>query len=225
MGMAAIRQLLRSTLATALPRRWFAVNGPARANSICITFDDGPHPEHTPRVLDALKEAGAVATFFVLGAQVERHPDIVRRIAAEGHALGHHSFTHSPPPETSARQLLDEVQRTRDLLCSLVGQAPVLFRPPHGKLTVRKLAGLWRAGLSVVLWNVDPRDYARRSEDEVRVWFRTHPPRAGDIVLLHDTQPHTPGVVGDLVALARERRLALTTPLNWDRAAPLDRRS
>jgi peptidoglycan-N-acetylglucosamine deacetylase len=216
--MPAIRQLIRSTLATALPRDWFAIAGSARSNAICLTFDDGPHPEHTPRILAALKEAGAVATFFVIGERAEQYPEIVRQIAAEGHAIGHHSFTHSPPHETSARKLLSEVRRTRDLLRSIIGTTPLLFRPPHGKLTVRKLTGLWREGLSVVLWNVDPRDYTRHSEEELRGWFRTTPPYPGDIVLLHDNQPHTPGVVGDLIALARGRGLGFVTPLSWTRA-------
>src|SRR5262245_36754703 len=126
--MPALRQWIRTTLARTLPRNWFLVAGPSWSNTICLTFDDGPHPEHTPRVLDALKEAGVVGTFFVIGERAEQYPDLVRRIVSEGHVLGHHSFTHSPPHETSSRQLLAEVQRTRDLLRELVGEAPILFR-------------------------------------------------------------------------------------------------
>jgi len=216
--MPALRQWIRTTLARTLPRNWFLVAGPSWSNTICLTFDDGPHPEHTPRVLDALKEAGVVGTFFVIGERAEQYPDLVRRIVSEGHVLGHHSLTHSPPHETSSRQLLAEVQRTRDLLRELVGEAPILFRPPHGKLTARKFVRLWRAGLTIVLWNVDPRDYARQSEDELCDWFRANPLRAGDIVLFHDNQPHAAGVLGELVAMARERRLSFTTPLDWKRA-------
>src|SRR5207248_3179366 len=123
--------------------RGFLVRGPRPSNSVCLTFAHGPPPVHTPQVLDALKAAGVPATFFVVGERAERHPTLIRRIVSEGHTLGHHSFTHSPPPLTPAAQLLDEVRRTGTLLRDITGRAPTLFRPPHGKLTTRKALGLW----------------------------------------------------------------------------------
>jgi peptidoglycan/xylan/chitin deacetylase (PgdA/CDA1 family) len=182
---------------------------------VCLTFDDGPHPVYTPRVLDALKAAVVPATFFVVGERAERHPDLIRRIVAEGHALGHHSFTHSAPPLTSAGQLLNELYRTQTVLTAAVAQRPKLFRPPHGKLTARKALGLWRQGQTVVLWNVDPKDFARGSADELRAWFRDHPLDGGDIVLLHDNQPHAAGALVELVTATRARGLTFTTPLSW----------
>src|SRR5204863_1654167 len=97
--------------------------------------------------------------------------------------------------------------------------SPALFRPPHGKLTARKMLGLWREGLSIVLWNVDPRDYRLTSAEELRAWFHVFPPRAGDIVLLHDDRAHTAGAVGEIVALGRARGLTFTTPLACDRGS------
>jgi peptidoglycan/xylan/chitin deacetylase (PgdA/CDA1 family) len=204
-------------MATALPRRLFLVRGPAASASVCLTFDDGPHPEHTPRLLDTLKELGVTATFFVVGQQAERYPNLVRRIAAEGHAVGHHTFYHTDLRRTSARQLAAEVRRTRDLLARLLGKAPNLFRPPHGKLTPAKLWSLWRAGQTVVLWNVDPKDYACRSADQLQAWCEAHPMQAGDLVLMHDDRPHAAMVLPGLIAVARQRGLTFSTIPDWVR--------
>jgi peptidoglycan-N-acetylglucosamine deacetylase len=209
------RQLLRNSLAAVLPRRLYLTHGPARGGSVCLTFDDGPDPEQTPRVLDVLAAHGARATFFVLGRQVERYPDLVRRTIAEGHQVGHHSFSHSEPDETSARQLLDEIGRTAALLVPLAGQAPRLFRPPKGKVTAGKLWRLWWTGHTVVLWNADPKDYACSSAAEIGAWFRQRPLESGDVVLFHDTRPHAAAVLPGLIADARQRGLRFTTIGEW----------
>jgi peptidoglycan-N-acetylglucosamine deacetylase len=209
------RQLLRAGLAATLPRRWFLVRGPAHSNAVCLTFDDGPHPEHTPRLLDTLKGHRVPATFFVIGQQAQRHPDLVCRMAAEGHAVGHHSFTHGEPDQTSARQLVEEVRATGQLLASLLGRASTLFRPPKGKMTVGKLWRLWRARQTIVLWDADPKDYSRRFSGEVWEWFRGHPLRGGNVVLLHDNHPHAAAVLPDLVKAARQSGLRFTTIQEW----------
>jgi peptidoglycan/xylan/chitin deacetylase (PgdA/CDA1 family) len=206
---------MRVVTAATLPRRRLLVRGARGENSACLTFDDGPHPEHTPRVLDVLKGAGVPATFFVVGREAERHPDLVRRIAAEGHALGHHSFTHGDPAATSAADLIAEVRQTRALVSGIVGQALTLFRPPHGKLTALKLWGLWRERQTVVLWNVDPKDFARQGPEELRAWLREHPLRGGDIVLMHDNKPHAADALGELIETTRRRGLTFTTPPCW----------
>jgi len=210
-----LRQLARRAFAATLPQRWLLVQGGTRRDSACLTFDDGPHPEHTPRVLDALRKLGVPATFFVVGERAERHPELIRRIVAEGHTLGHHSFTHSDPERTTAAQLLAEVRRTRSVLEEAAGGPLKLFRPPHGKLTVRKALGLWRDGQTVVLWNVDPKDFARGSANELRAWFQQRPVAGGDIVLFHDNRPHAAAALPDIVHAARDRGLRFVTPLNW----------
>src|ERR1700686_4686702 len=89
-----VRQVMRAILEAFLPRSWFLVRGPHNRRSVYLTFDDGPHPDHTPRVLDALKCYGAKATFFVTGKNCVLYPDLIRRIVTEGHSIGHHSFSH-----------------------------------------------------------------------------------------------------------------------------------
>lgn len=185
-----IRQALRAVLIHAVPRTRLVASLRADEPSVALTFDDGPHPDLTPRLLDVLAAHRATATFFVIGSAAAKHPDIVRRIAAEGHAVGHHSWTHSEPATTPARQLLAETRRTRALLEDLLDRPAPLFRPPHGKLTIAKLLGIWWQRNAIVLWNRDPKDFQMRDGGELEAWFAAQPPGAGDIVLLHDTHPH-----------------------------------
>jgi peptidoglycan/xylan/chitin deacetylase (PgdA/CDA1 family) len=215
--MAVVRQVLRVGLAATLPRRMFMISGPAKSSAACLTFDDGPDPQHTPRLLDVLGNLGVTATFFVIGEKAERHPELVLRMVAENHVVGNHTYSHCLPTRTPTRQLIEEVHRTDRLIAGLVGRRTRLFRPPHGHLTASKLLSLWRASLTVVLWNIDPKDYSRTSSDEVNSWFRMHSLRGGDVVLLHDSKPHCLGALPALVEDARSRGLSFTTPLQWVR--------
>ena len=208
-------QILRKGLAATLPRRLLMTKGPSHGGSVCLTFDDGPHPEYTPRLLDVLKDRDVRATFFLIGQKAERHPDIVRRAVDEGHVVGNHTFSHVDLRSISARRLIEEVRRTSALLAELSGRAPRLFRPPHGKANALNLWRLWREGQTVVLWNADPKDYTRGAPGEVRAWFREHPLRGGDMVLMHDKVSHAIDVLPSLIDEARGRGLTFTTPSHW----------
>ena len=214
MGPSRIRQFLRRSLAIALPRRYFHVRGPARSRSVCLTFDDGPHPELTPAYLNLLKEEGVPATFFVLGREAERYPELVARMAAEGHTVGHHSYSHGEPVLTSARSLLEEIEQTSRILRPILGHAPTLFRPPKGQLSAGKLWRLIRAGLTTVLWNVDPKDYACESPDQLRTRVQA-PLRGGDVVLFHDVHPHALAVLPELIRRTREQDLHFASLADW----------
>lgn len=203
--MSRLRQGIRGALTAALPRDRFMTRGPRTARpEVALTFDDGPHPEHTPRLLDALAAHEITATFFVVGREVERHANIVERIAADGHTIGHHSWTHSEPADTPSATLLDEVDRTVALLASITGRVADRFRPPKGQLSAAKLVGLLRAGQRVVLWSADPKDYALTDSQPLRRWADTTVPAAGDIVLLHDVHPYAAGAL-DAIAGWRDR--------------------
>jgi peptidoglycan-N-acetylglucosamine deacetylase len=214
-GGSIWRQSLRRGMTATLPRRLFMTSGPKGCGATCLTFDDGPHPEHTPRLLDVLARLGVRATFFVVGCRAERHPDLVRRMAVEGHEVGNHSFSHPAPGSITTGQTIAEARRTNTLLAELTGRSPALFRPPHGKVTAGVLWRLCRAGLTVVLWNVDPKDFSRETPGEVLAWFRDRPVGGGDIVLMHDNVPHAVEVLPALIEEVRTRRLDFTTPSRW----------
>ena len=205
------RQAARAILLQAVPRRWLVAAGRPTSGAVCLTFDDGPHETVTPQVLDVLKSQNARATFFVRGDRASSSPAILRRIVDEGHLLGHHSWSHTEPHQTSASRLLEEVRRTREWLHGQFGADFTWFRPPHGKVTASKALGLWAAGLTVALWNVDPGDVFRSHPRELIDWFTANPPRSGDVVLLHDTSLVTLEALPELIAMIRAAGLELTT--------------
>ena len=214
-GVSGFNQILRRVLTWTIPRRFMVFRGPAAGGKVCLTFDDGPDPLRTPVVLDILERFNAKATFFVIGQKSAQHPDVIRRILAEGHALGHHSFSHSPPEGTSAWQLIREIGQTDEVLRYSVPNGLKLCRPPFGKITVRKCFALWSKGLTIVLWNQDSKDYAAESATELRKNLLNFRPCAGDIVLLHDRIPATAAVLPELIATIRNAGLGFATVDDW----------
>ncbi len=202
------RQLARRALVGCLPRSRFLESLPG-TDAIYLTFDDGPHPEYTPRVLDALQEHGARATFFLIGRECERYPEIVRRIADEGHAIGNHTYSHVSAGDVTSAEWQKDVSRADDALREIIGSETVLFRPPYGKLGMGGMLGMWRQNRTVVLWNVDPKDFACQNVEALRNWFAMHPVEAGDIVLLHDANPFAPVILSELIELAKRRHIRL----------------
>jgi peptidoglycan/xylan/chitin deacetylase (PgdA/CDA1 family) len=191
------------------------VRGPRSGGAICLTFDDGPHPELTPKLLDLLEKEKIPATFFLIGRDAEKCPDLVRRMVAEGHAVGSHSYSHPKRTELSPAETIEEVSRGRSIVDALIGTRSRLYRPPNGKVTARDLLWMWRNGLCVVLWNVDPRDFAAANSDMVRDWFQDRVLQPGDILLFHDTHPHALTVLPELVNMAKKQGFTFTTVNSW----------
>jgi peptidoglycan/xylan/chitin deacetylase (PgdA/CDA1 family) len=210
-GPNPIRQAVKSALLGVVPRSRLIAALPSGDHSVALTFDDGPHPEWTPRILDTLAACGAHATFFVIGERAARFPELIKRLAAEGHVVGHHSWTHSEPSTTTARVLLEETRRTRALLEGITGKPAPLFRPPHGKLTAAKLLGIWWQRNAVVLWNKDPKDYRLPDADSLVSWMTEYPLEGGDILLLHDVHQHTATALPRILASTQLRCDALRT--------------
>lgn len=169
-----------------IPNAWLTTAGPSAERSLYLTFDDGPHPEHTAPLLDLLAGHGAKATFFLIGQQVERHPQLAARIVEEGHALGNHSFSHPRFETLSLGQQFDEIERTDRLLSAIDGRRRHDFRPPRGVLSLPMLARSIRERRRILYWSYDSLDYSRRPAGELLDVIQRHPLRAGEIVLMHD---------------------------------------
>ena len=150
-----------------------------------LTFDDGPDPVFTPRVLDLLAERGARATFFCVGAAATEHPDLIRRIAADGHVLGSHSYTHPRAARTLPWRLIADWRAGRAAVESAAGRPVVPFRPPYGSIGVSGRIALRALGLAPTLWSVDLLDWAPAPSAEA-IAAGLLAARADDLVLLHD---------------------------------------
>jgi len=155
------------------------------AGHIAITFDDGPHPVLTPMLLDALDERDIKATFFLLGREVDRYPDIVARMYAAGHSIGNHSYRHPRFIDISRQRIVDEIESTNRSIQAATGSLPTLLRPPYGARNNTVLDVARDMDMSVVLWSVDPRDWDHRNALIVSDTIVNYA-SDGSVVLLHD---------------------------------------
>jgi peptidoglycan/xylan/chitin deacetylase (PgdA/CDA1 family) len=171
--------------------------GPGHTRRLALTFDDGPDPEWTPRVLERLAAGGVRATFFVVGERAERAPDLVRRMAAEGHEVGNHSWSHRSLWLCGPRATADEIARAHDCITALAGTPPRHFRPPWGMVNAAMFSAVRRVGERCVFWSIQPEGQRPAPADRQvgYVLRRAHP---GAIVDLHDAEG-TPGAPGRLL--------------------------
>ncbi|NKB87482.1 MAG: polysaccharide deacetylase family protein [Acidobacteria bacterium] len=199
-----IQELFPSVLLSRLPR--------SAGNAVSLTFDDGPHPVNTPRILGVLRDHGVHATFFVSGDACAEHPDLVRAIADGGHEVANHGYGHYAPDEVGTEEYLAAVDRGQELVDEFLGSPqPRVFRPPYGKLTARLFIALWRRGYRLVLWNVDSRDSYTTDPDGViqQVFDADVGPRS--IVLMHEDYDWTVDALPDLIQRIDGLGLRFTT--------------
>lgn len=145
----------------------FRSSGP-RIKQIALTFDDVPDPRFTGKVLDVLKEFDVKATFFAVGDRSKKHPDLVKRIHDEGHAIGNHSYNHAQLNKLSLDKFKSQIERTNTILKSLTGVNPRLIRPPYGDINEEQLQWARKNGYKVVNWNVDSLDWKGLNKEEVK---------------------------------------------------------
>ena len=156
------------------------------ADGVALTFDDGPHPQGTPLVLEILREAGASAAFFLAGEQVERRPALAAEIVAAGHLVGLHCHRHRNALRLSGHQFGADAERGRAAIEDACGQAIVDHRPPYGIYTRSALRTCRQRGWRSVLWSQWGRDWRGSATARSIARRATASARSGDIVLLHD---------------------------------------
>lgn len=166
---------------------------------VALTFDDGPDPEATPRLLRVLAARDVRATFFLIGERAARHPEIVRAMVAEGHEVGNHTWHHRNAWFLGPRATAEEILGGRRILAAITGRAPMLYRPPWGIVNAPALRTARRAGLTTVLWSLQPEGLRPRSPAE-QLRYCERRLYDGAILDLHDA-PGLPGAPERLLAL------------------------
>lgn len=169
---------------------------------VALTFDDGPG-EHTSRLLDILAAHEVPATFYTVGRQVEKRPDVIRRMKAAGHQIGNHTYDHPQLTTVSADEVRSQIART-DALLRAQGVTPSTVRPPYGSYNTTVLQVLGSLGHGAVNWNVDPQDWQLRHTPTVvqRVTSAASP---GAILLLHDVHPTSVDAVPEIIRTLKAR--------------------
>lgn len=157
---------------------------------IALTFDDGPHPEGTPRILEALNNMEVHATFFVVGSDAEKHPEIVQQINAAGHEIQNHGYRHRNHYFRNPLGLARDIRRGADVLESITGSRPTLYRPPQGAVTPITRWASWHNRLPMVLWSTWGRDWRGGATAKTVHHDVCRRLSGGGIVLLHDSDAY-----------------------------------
>ncbi len=158
---------------------------------IAMTFDDGPHPTNTPRLLDMLKQRNIKATFYVVGTNARRYPAIMQRMIAEGHEIGNHTVSHGKMTNMSESQIRSDLTTSHQTILSATGVAPKTMRPPYGAITAQQKSWVKsQFGYPSILWSVDPEDWKKPGSNVVasRLINGASP---GGILLAHDIHAPT----------------------------------
>lgn len=173
---------------------------------VALTFDDGPDAKWSPQILDVLARKGVKATFFVLGREVEKNPQIAARIVRDGHIIGNHGYAHVVLTRLSAGQIASELTRANNAIAAATGVRPRLLRPVGGAYNQTVLNTAAQNNFSVILWSVDPQDWKGVSDATVvnRVLSNT---KQGSIILLHSGEgPNLTGTVQGLPQIIDQLR-------------------
>ena len=180
------------------------LQGSGKAKRVALTFDDGPHPKYTPKLLSILAQEKVKATFFVIGFMAEKYPDLVKAEFAAGHTIGNHTFshvtlTHLPPLEAET-----EYRACSDVILQLTGRYPEFCRPPGGDYNQQVVRAGRLNGMATVLWTDDPGDYNNPGAGLLeRVTLTKLTP--GGIILLHDGSDDTLKVLPKIIELGKQR--------------------
>lgn len=166
-------------------------------NSVYLTFDDGPHPIITKWVVKQLEKYNAKATFFCVGKNVRRYPEVVELLINKGHTIGHHSWGHLHGWKTNDSNYIDDVVKGSNVVSS------DLFRPPYGKLTWRQYCWLSKK-YKFIMWSVLSKDYDQRKSPEYCVTRVLARVKAGDIIVFHDSEKAKENLYGALPKILEE---------------------
>jgi len=169
---------------------------------VALSFDDGPDVNYTTKILDILKQNNIKATFFIVGSRAKAHPEMVKRISDEGHVIGNHTWDHPDIKKIDINKLKDEVQQTNDLINSIVGYKPHLFRPPYGFTNANDIKELGKLGYKIIDWSVDTKDWAGTPPDKIMDYVQKEL-RPGAIVLEHCAGGKNDKLDNTVVALPR----------------------
>lgn len=203
-----------------LTRRGTIFRGKTARKIVALTFDDGPSPVWTPRILDELKKADVKATFFMIGHHVQQYPDVARRVAREGHVIANHGYAHSVILYYTPAEIEEEIKYTEHVIRETTGRTTKLFRPPKAWLRDSTKKKIKSMGYEVVLWSLNSKDWAGFPHRHI-VRYLAARVRGGDILLFHDSgnifvreggdRGQTVKAVALLIKILREKGFSFVT--------------
>ena len=190
--------------------RWCERSLPTSADippEIALTFDDGPHPVYTKKLLDGLRKRGVKATFFLIGENIEGNEELVKQMAEDGHLIGNHTWSHVDVTKMSDKQACEEITKTSELVKSIVGYDTEYIRPPFGAWTKNLECGF---GMFPVLWTIDPLDWKTENADQIVEKVMSEA-KENAIILLHDRYEASVEAALRIVDLLKEQGYTFVT--------------
>jgi len=182
-----------------------------KTNHVAITFDDGPNPNFTPKVLELLEKYHAKATFFCIGKHVESHPDIFKTIIEQGHTVGNHTYSHTNTfGFLGTEKVISELQKTNNIVKNISGLHLNLYRPAFGVTNPRIKQAVKKLNLITIGWNKRSLDTTKLNEKQILKRITTNL-KKGDVILLHDTSEKTIRVLERLLLFLQEKNLQSVT--------------
>jgi len=177
---------------------------------IALTFDDGPVPRGTPKILEVLKKEGVKATFFVVGKMVEKYPFLLKEIWEEGHDIGNHTYNHPDLTKLSKKDILEELDKTRILIKKIAGKDTYIFRPPGGRYDNKVIVTTTLAGYKMILWTDYPGDYGCPSSESI---YQRAVSKVEDegIILLHNGLDTTLEALPRIISELKKRKYRFVT--------------
>ncbi len=180
---------------------------------IALTFDDGPHPKLTNRILDILDKYDAKATFFVIGKNAELYPQIIKRIADNGHEIGNHTYSHLAETNSNSEKLKTEILKTEDIIFKITGTKTSLFRPPTGYCSKSAVQMTKDLSYKTIVWNIDTKDWAHRNKTEIIKEIKNRADN-GSIILFHDFIAYnsdTPEILSQILPFLKSKGYSFIT--------------
>jgi peptidoglycan/xylan/chitin deacetylase (PgdA/CDA1 family) len=186
-----------------MPTFWRGKQG-----EVSFTFDDGPHPEVTPKVLDVLREEGVKAAFFVIGKNAEKHPKLLKQILDEGHVVGNHTYNHAYVFSKSAAE--KQVTEGQDAIEKIIGKKPNYFRPPFGVMTPEIASAIKKERCTVIGWDLRSQDGRIRTKEATIKRVKAHLKKS-TVLLFHDTNPTTPDALREIIHLCKQNGMKIVS--------------
>ncbi len=186
-----------------IPTFWKGKKG-----EVSFTFDDGPDPEVTPKVLDVLREANVKAVFFVIGRIAEKHPELVRQMVSEGHAVGNHTYNHDYVFSKAAAE--KQVTEGQEVIEKIIGKKPKYFRPPFGVMTPEIASAIRKEKCAVIGWDLRSQDGRIRTKEATINRVKSHLKKS-TVLLFHDTNPTTPDALREIIHLCKQNGMKIVS--------------
>ena len=204
-----IKSYFKKVICRLLPKNILFLKGESKGRSVALTFDDGPHPEYTLKILDTLRSSNVKATFFLTGSEAEKYPHLVKAIANDGHEIGNHNLFHQRIGRKNYKEFTQEIERAGKVIEDIIGHFPKLFRPPYGEINWKLLWFVFLKRVTIVLWSLDSNDFCVKSSDQVR--RRLKRARPGDVIVLHDDYAHTAEALSCVIGDLKEKELGFAS--------------